>query len=213
MGLPAIKSLPGALIASALLVITALPALAQQAGGAREDFYRAEIVIVERKVDPQSVNEHMASRDVAPVAGLAKQMWVVDAAGNRISSLNLTPRSELTLNTAANRLENSGRFRVVAAAGWYQSFPPNYNGEAMQVAVGDWLAEAGHRDIEGQITINRQRYLHVDVELNHWRPSTTAEGAELITWIRENRRMRSEEVHYLDSPTIGVLVFFNKVGE
>lgn len=91
MGLPAIKSLPGALIASALLVITALPALAQQAGGAREDFYRAEIVIVERKVDPQSVNEHMASRDVAPVAGLAKQMWVVDAAGNRISSLNLTP--------------------------------------------------------------------------------------------------------------------------
>lgn len=101
----------------------------------------------------------------------------------------------------------------MAAAGWYQSFPPNYNGEAMQVAVGDWLAEAGHRDIEGQITINRQRYLHVDVELNHWRPSTTAEGAELITWIRENRRMRSEEVHYLDSPTIGVLVFFNKVGE
>lgn len=213
MGLPAIKSLPGALIASALLVITALPALAQQAGGAREDFYRAEIVIVERKVDPQSVNEHMASRDVVPVAGLAKQMWVVDAAGNRISSLNLTPRSELTLNTAASRLENSGRFRVVAAAGWYQSFPPNYNGEAMQVAVGDWLAEAGHRDIEGQITINRQRYLHVDVELNHWRPSTTAEGAELVTWIRENRRMRSEEVHYLDSPTIGVLVFFNKVGE
>ncbi|MEH6562213.1 MAG: CsiV family protein, partial [Marinobacter sp.] len=34
---------------------------------------------------------------------------------------------------------------------------------------------------------------------------------ELQTWIRETRRMRSEEIHFLDSPTIGVLVFFRKV--
>ena len=31
---------------------------------------------------------------------------------------------------------------------------------------------------------------------------------ELVTWIRETRRMRSEEIHFLDSPTIGVLVYF-----
>lgn len=35
---------------------------------------------------------------------------------------------------------------------------------------------------------------------------------ELVTWIRETRRMRSEEIHLLDSPTIGVLVFFKRVG-
>jgi hypothetical protein len=35
--------------------------------------------------------------------------------------------------------------------------------------------------------------------------------AELLTWIRENRRMRSEEVHFLDSPTLGVLIFFKKI--
>ncbi len=33
-------------------------------------------------------------------------------------------------------------------------------------------------------------------------------GKELITWIRETRRMRSKEIHFLDSPTIGVLLYF-----
>lgn len=33
-------------------------------------------------------------------------------------------------------------------------------------------------------------------------------GKELITWIRETRRMRSKEIHFVDSPTIGVLLYF-----
>ena len=43
--------------------------------------------------------------------------------------------------------------------------------------------------------------------------SVAAEPAplELITWIRETRRMRSEEIHFIDSPTVGVLVFFRKI--
>src|SRR5690554_1202729 len=31
---------------------------------------------------------------------------------------------------------------------------------------------------------------------------------ELVTWIRETRRMRSQEIHFVDSPTIGVLIYF-----
>ena len=42
-------------------------------------------------------------------------------------------------------------------------------------------------------------------------PMAAPAPLELLTWIRENRRMRSEEIHFLDSPTIGVLVFFKKI--
>ncbi len=35
-----------------------------------------------------------------------------------------------------------------------------------------------------------------------------ATGKELITWIRETRRMRSKEIHFVDSSTIGVLLYF-----
>lgn len=42
-------------------------------------------------------------------------------------------------------------------------------------------------------------------------PAASSMTPELLTWIRETRRMRSEEIHYLDSPTIGVLIFFRKI--
>jgi len=256
----------------------------QQTESPREDYYRAEFVILERKVDPANVNEKMASRIPEPSnLDIEEILRAVDRNGTAETTRKLVPQSELHLNTAANRLENSGRFRILLATGWYQSFPPDFDGEPLRVAIGDWLADAGHREVEGHITIDRQRYLHVDVHLNHWQPlprlqttlgqdsddatdatagtdnplkddaagqetpdsdqrapgndeaedslTSMATGgdiagvdpaevsgaewprAELVTWIRETRRMRSEEVHFLDSPTIGVLVFFKKIEE
>lgn len=220
MGLRGSKLLQGALVASVLTLMTALPAFGQQAGGAaRQDLYRAEIVILERKVNPDTIGEQMASRHPQPAAATGGQLWVAGADGQGSTTLNLVPRNELHLGSAASRLTNSGRYKVLLATGWYQSFPTDYQGQPLQVGLGDWLAQAGHREIEGQITVNRQRYLHVNVELNHWRTATgdsaaaSQDGAELLTWIRETRRMRSEEIHFLDSPTIGVLVFFRKIDE
>lgn len=261
-------ALPGKALmtfAAALLVLAPLHAGAQSA---RDDYYRAEIVILERIVDPENVQERMASRVPEVSDDVAGQMKVVREDGSVETTLSLAPNSDLHLRSAAQRLEGSGRYRVLMSAGWYQSFPPDYEGEPLRVAVGDWLAEAGHREVEGQITIDRQRYLHVGVQLNHWQPAgstispmqndnnidntatvtasdsafdTPVEGdgqgdestgslaaggdinpdnvpaaalaakAELLTWIRETRRMRSEEVHFIDSPTIGVLVFFKRV--
>lgn len=255
----------GALVTVALI---SSPALAQDSNA-----YRAEIVLLERKVDSGSIEEQMASRH--PEVGDAEmRLWVVGQDGQRRSDLKLVPTSELSLNNAAQRLEQSGRYRVLASAGWYESFPPDYKGEPLRIEVGDWLEEAGHREIEGNIRIERLRFLHVSAELNHWQPATDElaqrqpdqaneepavdgtgpdttgpgnnpraggtiaadamngsdmEGAiseevalaanmmpqqarkELVTWIRETRRMRSEEIHFMDSPTLGVLIFFKKI--
>lgn len=249
-------------LATALLLTLPLAAQAQQPGETldRENYYRAEIVIVERKVDPSAVTERMASREAEPATEIEARLWSVDQDGNPETTLELVPRAELHLKSAADRLEGSGRYRVLLATGWYQAFPPDYKGAPLYVAIGDWLEEAGHREIEGRITIDRQRYLHVGVNLNHWQPKAAspqgayspgegntlearqddnedgslaalAQGgdinnqdplaapmalehnAQLLTWIRETRRMRSEEVHFLDSPTIGVLVFFKRIGD
>lgn len=227
----------------------------------RKDYYRAEFVIIERKVAPEDINERMTGRiPEPPNPEVTEILRAVDANGTVETTRDLVPPAELHLNSAANRLENSGRYRVLLATGWYQSFPPDFEGEPLRVAIGEWLADAGHREVEGHITIDRQRYLHVDVHLNHWQPMPPTEQvvdrsggdpamdqpsdagvmgdegdddageptdqpepaamsaenrpkAELLTWIRETRRMRSEEVHFLDSPTIGVLIFFKKIEE
>jgi len=235
-----------AALALAFVLMPAGKALAQTP----DDFYRAEVVIVERLVAPSALEEQMAGMPVEPPLSGIRSLWVEDANGNRVSDVRLAARNELYLNQAAARLENSGNYRVLATAGWYQTFPPNYNGSPMRVAVGKWLGGAGERAVEGHIEIDRQRYLHVKVHLNHWqegeRPEpvmvvpeaeaqadeagsneysagdqvaelatrpVAAEPAplELITWIRETRRMRSEEIHFIDSPTVGVLVFFRKI--
>ena len=228
-------------------------------GNVPNNYYRAELVILQRLVDPAGIEEQMANKSVEPSEEAGKTLWVEQESGERITELNLVPRSELHLGEAANRLERSGNYRVLASAGWYEAFPPDYQGEPLRVAIGDWLADSGQRAVEGQITIDRQRYLHVNVQLNHWAVSddpealpaepetppqaepvaefsdqdtgntldseasdSAAESAatayefrpapvELVTWIRETRRMRSEEIHFIDSPTVGVLVFFKKI--
>lgn len=223
--------------------------------GAPKDYYRAEFVILERLVDPRGIEEQMSGKQVEPTVQSDKALWVAQQDGGHLSDLKLVPRSELHLNQAAARLERSGNYRILAATGWYEAFPPDYDGEPLQVAIGDWLAEAGQHGVEGFIEVDRQRFLHVGVHLNHWminqdalqsvaidlpleQPAEadadqltaiqTGSGSsvashleiertpavaplQLVTWIRETRRMRSEEIHFIDSPTIGVLVFFKRI--
>lgn len=223
-----------------------------------EDYYRAEFVILERIIEPEAVNEKMSEQTVERPTETDEVLWSVLEDGTTETTLELVPQDALYLANAARRLERSGKYRVLVSAGWYEAFPPDYKGTPLRVSAGDWIPGAGIREVEGHITIDRQRYLHVGVHLNHWQladdpqpaleesgtgaipatgtepelapesaPQATASTSnpaiqadtlsvepvpmELLTWIRETRRMRSEEVHFLDSPTIGVLVFFKKI--
>lgn len=260
---------PTRAILAALLLSFSLTGAAQQPERAAlplepgtpipDDYYRAEFVILERIVEPEAVNERMSDRSVEPPVETDEVLWSSLEDGTTQTTLELAPNKDLHLASAAARLERSGRYRVLVAAGWYEAFPPDYEGTPLRVEAGDWIEEARTREVEGHITIDRQRYLHVNVHLNHWQvaetalempsaaatdltaetPSGTGSSAtggsaattattgeasvqqttplaepaplELLTWIRETRRMRSEEIHFLDSPTIGVLVFFKKI--
>lgn len=211
-----------------------------------DDYYRAEFVILERIVEPEDVAEQMSARAVDAPIETEAALWTELEDGSLETTLELAPQEDLHLASAVNRLERSGQYRVLASAGWYEAFPPDYQGTPLRVETGDWINSAGSREIKGHITVDRQRYLHINVHLNHWQlvdgvpdtaspdpettssdpeipPETTPDDPEtpapeyepapleLLTWIRETRRMRSEEIHFLDSPTIGVLIFFKKV--
>jgi len=256
------KAMAGATLATAFTVLPAGAALAQTLPeDIPEHFYRAELVILERLVAPADVEERMTGKQVEPPVSSTTNLWVDGENGSRSTDLELVNTGELHLNQAIQRLERSGNYRVLASAGWYRSYPPEYDSGPMRVAIGDWLEAAGQREVEGHISIERQRYLHVGVNLNHWqvdeaaleeaRAAAQAEAApaaeavtpgdnarksapppteqatvaapalvpvslapvdpELLTWIRETRRMRSGEIHFIDSPTIGVLVYFEPI--
>lgn len=204
---------PGSPFTMAVLVLLTLAMGAPLAQA--NDRYRAEFVILERIIAPENIVENMSGQVVTPTPVINKALWVTPEGGAPRSSLNQA--NGLYLDSAAARLTNSGRFRILAKAGWFEDFPQNYTGERLAVAVGDWLPQARLRDVEGYIKIDRKRFLHVEAHLNHWQDAGSAAqpGAQadpqLLTWIRETRRMRSSEIHFLDSPTIGVLVYFAKI--
>ncbi len=55
--------------------------------------------------------------------------------------------------------------------------------------------------LDGTLTLTRSRYLHLAVDLIYTDPKTG-----LAMQLKESRRMRSGELHYLDHPRFGVLV-------
>ena len=60
---------------------------------------------------------------------------------------------------------------------------------------------AGQPLLDGTLTLARSRYLHMAVDLIYIDPNT---GIPME--LKESRRMRSGELHYLDQPRFGVLV-------
>lgn len=221
--------------------------------------YQAELVLVERRIDPSQVEERMETRRATDSKDVTLSLWVEDEQGEVRSNVTLLPADDMHLRTAVQRLQRTGRFNILMQAAWIQDFPPDYQGEPLRVSAGPWLPGAHQRAIEGTIRIDRLRFLHVNAVLNHWQegplpvtlvaeeeapreeireqqPATVISGAgylmpqpqqfaeesapalplrtagtELITWLNETRRMRSDEIHLLDSPTLSLLVYFRRV--
>jgi hypothetical protein len=60
------------------------------------------------------------------------------------------------------------------------------------------------RELQGALRFHLSRYLHVEPQL--WYGSDRSSGQRVWVKIDQNRRMRSEELHYLDHPLFGLLV-------
>lgn len=90
------------------------------------------------------------------------------------------------------------RFDVLAAGAWHQPLPPRDQPQPLLVQAG--TADASRRfPLEGWLAVTIGRYLHLEARLQVVLP-----GGGLAV-LAERRRMRSNELHYLDHPAIGLL--------
>jgi len=105
------------------------------------------------------------------------------------------PESQFTLNDVAGTLQRSSAYQVLAHRIWRQEA---YN---RRETVPYLLQADGTGDstsLDGSITLIRERYLHLAVDLMLDTP-----GARYR--LDETRRIRSGELHYFDSPQLGVI--------
>lgn len=137
---------------------------------------------------------------------------------------------EFELDDQARRIHNRKDYELLAHVAWIQ---PGY---AQADAVAFPLAElAGAASgLKGDITLYLSRYLHMQFDLSVSEPGDlpveTQDGEPLFSSpvtaasledrdpaaapvfrINEKRRMRSDELHYIDHPNFGALVRVSKV--
>lgn len=67
-----------------------------------------------------------------------------------------------------------------------------------------FVAPATQPEFQGMLRLHLARYLHVEPQL--WFASSSAENQRFWVKIDQARRMRSDELHYLDHPLFGLLL-------
>jgi hypothetical protein len=102
------------------------------------------------------------------------------------------PESGYRMQRIADSLNRSGAYRVVAHKAWRQTARDRAQAAPFPVnATGD--------ELDGTVTLVRERFLHLNVDL----------VLQSTYSLDEKRRLRSGERHYFDHPMFGVIAEVN----
>jgi hypothetical protein len=191
-------------LALALLGTVALPASAQQETPLQ--LYDVELVIFstvnpnaspeEWRMEAEAAKQRLAIPDDEPSPFASSQ----PAATETTSTFPALPPARLKLTAIADTLRRSRNYHPLAHFGWTQ---PGYpRGEAKFLTINS-MVPAGS-GLLGQVALSRGRYLHLTLDLVYEAPGAGGEAPQRFV-LRQSRRMRSNERHYLDSPRFGVI--------
>ncbi len=114
------------------------------------------------------------------------------------------PASKMKLGAIEETMRRSRAYQPVAHIGWTQ---PGFARNAAKYLSVSSLAPPSS-GLQGQIALSRGRYLHLTLDLIY-----EAQGESPQSYVlRQTRRMRSNERHYIDSPKFGVIAVITPSG-
>jgi len=127
------------------------------------------------------------------------------AAAAPTASFPSLPAAKMKLTAIEDTMRRSRGYQPVAHVGWTQ---PGYARNAARYLSVNTLVPATS-GLQGQIALTRGRYLHLTLDLV-MDGTATGEGSRYV--LRQTRRMRSNERHYIDSPKFGVIAVITPSG-
>jgi hypothetical protein len=154
--------------------------------------YAVEVVVFRQPPMGASVDESPSDQ---PADFRPRMAWPLRPADTEGLGYERIPAGERRLNQTAERIDARPDFEVLWHSAWIQ--PGVDAGRAQAVALPPDLTRVG---FSGDLRVYRERYLHAEVRLQWQRAPTTY-------WVMDqSRRMQSGESHYLDHPTLGVII-------
>jgi hypothetical protein len=115
-----------------------------------------------------------------------------------VASFPALPAAKMKLTAVEETLRRSRAYQPIAHVGWTQ---PGFARNAARYLPVSSLVPATS-GLQGQIALSRGRYLHLTLDLV-LDGAATGDGSRYV--LRQTRRMRSNERHYIDSPKYGVI--------
>ncbi len=167
------------------------------------------------------LREQNAGKEQLPDNGAAFQL------DNAV--LNYQPLDSGELDTAWKRLNKSSQYRVLARKTWRQSglsdgasviipLDDETGADPLQSAIQPATGETHtHPYLTGWLSLTFSRYIHLntDITLRHsaWQSDAIAPYNEMerVSKVRLERKMRSNEVQYIDHPLLGLLVSIKRL--
>jgi hypothetical protein len=203
------RKLGAALLVTALLSVGS--AVAQQAAPTQPGLqsYDVELLIFRNlggKETPESWGVEAANDAAQKMAipddetGAAE----VPAATAPTVTFPALPASKMKLTAIEETMRRSRGYQPLAHIGWTQ--PGFARNAAKYLSVSSLVS--GASGLQGQIALSRGRYLHLTLDLVY-----EAQGDSPGSYVlRQTRRMRSNERHYIDSPKFGVIAVITPSG-
>lgn len=176
------------LIVTLCLVLATLPAYAVTTSPPVRS-YDIEVLVFEMRLPEYEGAELWTTDNLKPV----------DTAGAIVA--NAAPvASELT--NAASALRSDPRFRILLHRRWTQPAEGRSATKPVQLSTGD-------RELDGIVRFYIARFLHLEVNLI-FQPlalmQTTFPTEAQAFQINEQRRIKTQELHYFDHPKFGAIV-------
>ncbi|MGH8540927.1 MAG: CsiV family protein [Stenotrophobium sp.] len=165
--------------------------------------YRVDLIVF---LDKGGTAGELGRTPAAP--DLTRAIALTDTSALRAAGITLLPESDFALNPEWQHLKFAKRYEPVIRLSWIQKDPPADRGPALHLQWGG--TDGAVIPLDGTVSLTASHYLHLDANLVY--TLTTAEGTRVSYRLRENRLMRRDELHHLDSPKIGILAKVTKAG-
>lgn len=110
------------------------------------------------------------------------------------------PAERLKLNAIEDTLKRSRNYQPLAHLSWTQPGFPRIAAKA--ISINSLVPTTS--GLVGEIALSRGRYLHLTLDLVYTEPGAGGGPPQRFA-LRQTRRMRSNERHYIDHPRIGVV--------
>jgi hypothetical protein len=177
---------------------------------ADERWYQIEVIIFSQNTQNTEVFEQTRSELSLPanLAFLSQSEYALPSLLQNPVAYARVKSEDRLLNGTYNKLQRNSNYQPLLYESWIQPARSN------QVNKGVHLGVTGNYNedlLNGILKIQRGHYLHLIMDMEYapgqfTSTDKTAFSEPVIYHLKEKRRFRLNEVHYLDHPTFGIIV-------